>query len=217
MSENPLARGGAEPRCSVPAGGRHCHRGVRLAKVRSRMMALKLEKAEETGRGEGRLPLAHVPRDPHADERHHRAVERGVAVGRGHARPSARVLERINTSAQFLLSLVNDILDMSKIRERQGAHRGGAAAPGVRWPRACESMFWHPGARRRAVLPREAACDDRGRGGGRRRAAAAGAGEPACPTRFKFTDRGRTPSRLRVEACAAWRGRGRARRARFCV
>ena len=85
------------------------------SKVRSRMMALKLEKAEETGRAKADFlsRMSHEIRTPM------NAIIglSNVASLSGEATPAIRSdLERINTSAQFLLSLVNDILDMSKIQ-----------------------------------------------------------------------------------------------------
>ena len=85
------------------------------SKVRSRMMALKLEKAEETGQEKADFlsRMSHEIRTPM------NAIIglSSVASLSGEATPAIRSdLERINTSAQFLLSLVNDILDMSKIQ-----------------------------------------------------------------------------------------------------
>ena len=85
------------------------------SKVRSRMMALKLEKAEETGQAKADFlsRMSHEIRTPM------NAIIglSSVASLSGEATPAIRSdLERINTSAQFLLSLVNDILDMSKIQ-----------------------------------------------------------------------------------------------------
>ncbi|MFR8009082.1 MAG: ATP-binding protein, partial [Gordonibacter urolithinfaciens] len=85
------------------------------SKVRSRMMALKLEKAEETGQAKADFlsRMSHEIRTPM------NAIIglSNVASLSGEATPAIRSdLERINASAQFLLSLVNDILDMSKIQ-----------------------------------------------------------------------------------------------------
>lgn len=87
---------------------------VTSAKVRSRMMKLKLEKAEETGQAKADFlsRMSHEIRTPM------NAIIglSNVASLSGEATPAIRSdLEKINTSAQFLLSLVNDILDMSKI------------------------------------------------------------------------------------------------------
>ncbi len=78
------------------------------------MMAMKLEKAEETGRAKTDFlsRMSHEIRTPM------NAIIglSSVASLSGEATPSIRSsLEKINMSAQFLLSLVNDILDMSKI------------------------------------------------------------------------------------------------------
>lgn len=85
------------------------------SKVRNRMMELKLEKAEETGRAKADFlsRMSHEIRTPM------NAIIglSNVASLSGEATPAIRSnLEKINTSAQFLLSLVNDILDMSKIQ-----------------------------------------------------------------------------------------------------
>lgn len=84
------------------------------AKVRSRTMALKLERAEETSHEKSDFlsRMSHEIRTPM------NAIIglSCVATLSGEATPSVRSsLEKINTSAQYLLSLVNDILDMSKI------------------------------------------------------------------------------------------------------
>ena len=85
-----------------------------VAKVRNRMMEMKLEKVEEMGRAKTDFlsRMSHEIRTPM------NAIIglSSVASLSGEATPSIRSsLEKINTSAQFLLSLVNDILDMSKI------------------------------------------------------------------------------------------------------
>lgn len=87
---------------------------VSVSKVRNRMMEMKLEKVEEMGRAKTDFlsRMSHEIRTPM------NAIIglSNVASLSGEATPSIRSsLEKINTSAQFLLSLVNDILDMSKI------------------------------------------------------------------------------------------------------
>ena len=87
---------------------------VSVAKVRNRMMEMKLEKVEEMGRAKTDFlsRMSHEIRTPM------NAIIglSSVASLSGEATPSIRSsLEKINMSAQFLLSLVNDILDMSKI------------------------------------------------------------------------------------------------------
>lgn len=87
---------------------------VSVAKVRNRMMEMKLEKVEEMGRAKTDFlsRMSHEIRTPM------NAIIglSSVASLSGEATPSiCSSLEKINTSAQFLLSLVNDILDMSKI------------------------------------------------------------------------------------------------------
>ena len=74
-----------------------------------------------------------------------------VASLSGEATPFIRSsLEKINTSAQFLLLLVNDILDMSKI-ENDKMHIETALCACARWPsasRACSASR----LRRRGIL-----------------------------------------------------------------
>lgn len=87
---------------------------VSVAKVRNRMMEMKMEKVEEMGRAKTDFlsRMSHEIRTPM------NAIIglSNVASLSGEATPSIRSsLEKINMSAQFLLSLVNDILDMSKI------------------------------------------------------------------------------------------------------
>lgn len=87
---------------------------VSVAKVRNCMMEMKLEKVEEMGRAKTDFlsRMSHEIRTPM------NAIIglSSVASLSGEATPSIRSsLEKINMSAQFLLSLVNDILDMSKI------------------------------------------------------------------------------------------------------
>ena len=89
---------------------------VSVAKVRNRMMEMKLEKVEEMGRAKTDFlsRMSHEIRTPM------NAIIglSSVASLSGEATPSIRSsLEKINMSAQFLLSLVNDILDMSKIED----------------------------------------------------------------------------------------------------
>lgn len=84
------------------------------SKIRNRMLALKLEKAEETGRAKSDFlsRMSHEIRTPM------NAIIglSTIASQSGEATPAIKTsLEKINTSAQFLLALVNDILDMSKI------------------------------------------------------------------------------------------------------
>lgn len=87
---------------------------IAFAKVRNHVMRIKLEKAEETSRAKADFlsRMSHEIRTPM------NAIIglSSVASLSKEATPSIRAsLEKINSSAQFLLSLVNDILDMSKI------------------------------------------------------------------------------------------------------
>ena len=64
--------------------------------------------------GEVELPGEHEPRDPHADERHHRHVAPGAA--RRELTPRQRdYIAKIQQSGQHLLGIINDILDFSKV------------------------------------------------------------------------------------------------------
>ena len=87
---------------------------IARSKIRTRILALKLEKAEETGRAKSDFlsRMSHEIRTPM------NAIIglSTIASQSGEATPGIKSsLEKINTSAQFLLALVNDILDMSKI------------------------------------------------------------------------------------------------------
>lgn len=86
--------------------------------IRNRILALKLEKAEETGRAKSDFlsRMSHEIRTPM------NAIIglSTIASQSGEATLGIRTsLEKINTSAQFLLALVNDILDMSKIENNK--------------------------------------------------------------------------------------------------
>ncbi|WP_139653326.1 ATP-binding protein [Raoultibacter phocaeensis] len=91
---------------------------IARSKIRNRILALKLEKAEETGRAKSDFlsRMSHEIRTPM------NAIIglSTIASQSGDATPAIRTsLEKINTSAQFLLALVNDILDMSKIENNK--------------------------------------------------------------------------------------------------
>ena len=91
---------------------------IARSKIRNRILALKLEKAEETGRAKADFlsRMSHEIRTPM------NAIIglSTIASQSGEATPAIRSsLEKINTSAQFLLALVNDILDMSKIENNK--------------------------------------------------------------------------------------------------
>ena len=168
----PAARRGARPR-AVPVRGRHRDRGVGVEGAQP-------HDGDEAGEGGGDgpredgLPLAHVSRDPHAHERHHRPVERGVAVGRGHAVYPLEPREDQHVGAVPAVARERHPRHVED-RERQDAYRDGVFVP-ARWPsasRACSASSRGEGHPARGSLRR------RRRRGGRRCAAAAGAGEPA--------------------------------------
>lgn len=126
-----------------------------VAKVRNRMMEMKLEKVEEMGRAKTDFlsRMSHEIRTPM------NAIIglSNVASLSGEATPSIRSsLEKINTSAQFLLSLVNDILDMSKI-ENDKMHIETAPVSLHSLADRLQSMFCIQAEEKGIVL--EARCD----------------------------------------------------------
>lgn len=91
---------------------------VATSKMRARMMELKLAKAEETSRAKSDFlsRMSHEIRTPM------NAIIglSNVASLSGEATPSVKAdLKQINASAKYLLSLVNDILDMAKIENEK--------------------------------------------------------------------------------------------------
>jgi PAS domain-containing protein len=97
---------------------------------------------DDRGRGrqprQERLPGQHEPRDPHADERHHRPDL--PAAARQPLEPIQRErLAKVSDAAHHLLSVINDILDLSKIEagklnagnRRLRAGRDADAQPGA--------------------------------------------------------------------------------------
>ena len=72
------------------------------------------EAAEAATKTKSRLPGEHEPRDPHADERHHRPVP-PCAQDRAHAQTARLPQQDPATPATSLLGIINDILDFSKI------------------------------------------------------------------------------------------------------
>ena len=78
----------------------------------------ELEKATRGGtrgeRSQEHLPRQYEPRDPDADERHHRPLA-PRAEDRPHPAPARLCSSRSNSSGQHLLGIINDILDFSKI------------------------------------------------------------------------------------------------------
>ncbi|MEG0375049.1 MAG: ATP-binding protein, partial [Raoultibacter sp.] len=91
---------------------------IARSKIRNRILELKLEKAEETGRAKSDFlsRMSHEIRTPM------NAIIglSTIASQSDEATPRIKTsLAKINTSAQFLLALVNDILDMSKIENQK--------------------------------------------------------------------------------------------------
>lgn len=91
---------------------------IARSKIRNRILQLKLEKAEETGRAKSDFlsRMSHEIRTPM------NAIIglSAIASQSKDATPGIKTsLTKINTSAQFLLALVNDILDMSKIENEK--------------------------------------------------------------------------------------------------
>ena len=126
-----------------------------VAKVRNRMMEMKLEKVEEMGRAKTDFlsRMSHEIRTPM------NAIIglSNVASLSNEATPSIRSsLEKINTSAQFLLSLVNDILDMSKI-ENDKMHIETAPLRLRSLAERLQSMFCIQADEKSVIL--EARCD----------------------------------------------------------
>ncbi len=80
----------------------------------SRSQQQAKEAAEAANRGQERLPRHHEPRNPHADERHHRH-DRTCCSTPSSTPSSANSAGRSTSSAEALLTIINDILDFSKI------------------------------------------------------------------------------------------------------
>ena len=72
------------------------------------------EQARAASQRQERVPGQHEPRDPHADERHHRH-DRAGARHRADATSSASTSRRSRSRRDALLRVINDILDFSKI------------------------------------------------------------------------------------------------------
>ena len=89
----------------------------KLAEERAALAREQAEQARILRRGgeprEDRLPRPHVARDPHADERHHRHEFDPARLAAD--RRAARMRRRGARSAESLLAVINDILDISKL------------------------------------------------------------------------------------------------------
>ena len=75
-----------------------------------------------------RVPRQHEPRDPHADERHHRHDGAGARHRRS-TPSSASTSTTVKSSAESLLTIINDILDFSKIEAGKLDAGAGAVRP----------------------------------------------------------------------------------------
>ena len=104
---------------AVAAGGprrrrRRPHRGVEGRQRGARRGARSGDGSEPR---QERIPHQHEPRDPDADERHHR--HDGARSGqRSHGGPARPARDRPH-SAESLLAVLNDILDFSKIESHR--------------------------------------------------------------------------------------------------
>ena len=149
---------------------------------------------------EERIPREHEPRDPHADERHHRHDGAG-ARHRPHRRAARVPATRSQRRPNRCSTILNDILDFSKIEARQARAR-------VRRRSRCATVVGDAlkplalarrseGARAHRATSRPTC-----RAGvvGDPRAPAAGARRTSSATRIKFTE----------QRARARRGRGRA-------
>ena len=122
--------------------------------------------------GQERVPGQHEPRDPHADERHHRH-DRAGPRHRPDAASSASTSSMVKASADSLLTVINDILDFSKIEAgKLELDAGRRSTCATRWATRCKTLALRahaegPGA----GLPRRAR---RARRAGRRPAAGCG-------------------------------------------
>ena len=114
-----------------------------------------------------RVPRQHQPRDPHADERHHRPV-RAARSHRRSTSSSATTSTCCGDPAESLLRLVNDVLDFSKIEagrlELDAGSRSTCAswlADTMRHARRCQArgkgLGWPSSRRRRRAATRSSA------------------------------------------------------------
>ena len=127
-------------------------------------------RAAASGQGPGRggqprqvtLPGQHEPRDPHADERRDRHGR--PAAGDLAERPAAALRRHLRVSAESLLHLLNDVLDLSKIEADKVDLESAPYSPQA-LRRAGGAAVCRPGPRQghRAGLPAAAAAPTAGR------------------------------------------------------
>jgi two-component system sensor histidine kinase/response regulator len=92
----------------------HRHHLEELVQQRTRELHAGTYPGRCRERGEERLPCQHEPRDPDADERHHRHGAPDQARRRRSAK-QAEQLDKIETASRHLLEILSAVLDLSKI------------------------------------------------------------------------------------------------------